>query len=189
MTTPNSIIGFQLQRIQCGLAYAPAIDIREYGATYELNNNPVLTTITMQTSSAAPVEAPATPLASAPIPVASGTTLTLTAHWSDASVEIYPAWDVINLVLAKYTESMRVSWYATSGSFEHDTTGVAGTETETFDDVNVLWQPTGAGTTAPQTSTENTWTPDTSGPVHVWLVLHDSRGGTDFAAFDLQVSP
>jgi len=108
-------------------------------------------------------------------------------------VEIYPAWDVLNLVLVKYTESMRVSWYATSGSFEHDTTGVGGTATETFDTDNETWKPTGADTAAPQTFTDNTWTPDTSadtsGVVHMWLVLHDGRGGTDFAAYDFIVSP
>ena len=189
MSTPDSIVGFQLQRIQCGLAGAPAPPIRKYNATYTINKNPVISSLMMQQPGSNPVVAPQSGTAGSPIPVTNGQTISLTANWPADSVETYPAWDVINLVLAKYTESMRVSWYATSGSFEHDTTGVAGTQTATYSPDNDIWTPTGAGTTAPQTSTENTWTPDTPGLVHMWLVLHDSRGGTDFAAFDLQVSP
>ena len=65
---------------------------------------------------------------------------------------------------------MRVSWYATAGSFEHDVTGRSESESET--------------------STSNTWTPpDGPGPVHLWVVLHDSRGGTDFAGYDFDVTP
>jgi hypothetical protein len=190
MTTPDSIVGFQLQRIDCGLAHAPAWAIRAYNATpYTLNNNPVISSLTLQQPGSSPVVAPQSGTPGSPIPVANGQTISLVANWTADSVETYPAWDVINLILVKYTEAMRVSWYATSGSFEHDTTGVAGTETATYGPDDTTWQPRGAGTTASQTSTDNTWTPDTSGLVHMWLVLHDSRGGTDFAAFDLQVSP
>ena len=189
MTTPNSIVGFQLQRIQCGLAKAPGAIIRQYNATYNLNNNPVLSSLTMQPPGSGQVVAPQSGATGSPIAVTNGQTISLTANWPADSVEIYPAWDVLNLVLVKYTESMRVSWYATSGSFEHDTTGVSGIATETFDADNETWKTTGADTTASQTFTDNTWTPDTPGTVRMWLVLHDSRGGTDFAAYDFIVSP
>jgi hypothetical protein len=189
MTTPNSIVGFQLQRIQCGLALAPEVPIREYNKTYTLNNNPVLSSLALGQPGSDQVLAPQRGVTGSPIPVTKGQTIFLTANWPADSVESYPAWDVLNLVLVKYTEAMRVSWYATSGSFEHDTTGVGGTATETFDADSATWKPTGADTTAPQTSTDNTWTPDTPGLVHMWLVLHDSRGGTDFAAYDFIVSP
>jgi hypothetical protein len=189
MTTPNSIVGFQLQRIQCGLAKAPGWAIHEYDATYNLNNNPVLSPLTMQPPGSGQVVAPQSGATGSPISVTRDQAISLTANWPADSVEIYPAWDVLNLVLVKHTEAMRVSWYATSGSFEHDTTGVGATTTEAYDPDNETWKPTGADTTAPQTFTDNTWTPDTSGPVHMWLVLHDSRGGTDFAAYDFIVSP
>lgn len=169
MSTADSLVSFQMQRIQCGLAAAPATAIREYGATYKLNNNPVLASLTVQPPGASAVDIPATPTASAPIAAANGQTLSLAANWSPDSVETYPAWDVLNLVLVTHRESMRVSWYATGGTFEHDVTGRGEDETET--------------------STENTWKSDAPGLVHMWLVLHDARGGTDFAAFDLQVSP
>ena len=64
---------------------------------------------------------------------------------------------------------MRVSWYATAGSFEHDITGRSEFDTETFAD--------------------NTWKPGDPGYGHMWVVLHDSRGGTDFADYDFNVTP
>ena len=189
MITPNSIVGFQLQRIQCGLAGAPVVPIREYDATYTLNNNPVISSLALQQPGLGQVVAPQSGTTGSPIPVTKGQTISLMANWPADSVESFPAWDVLNLVLVKHTEAMRVSWYATSGSFEHDTTGVGGTATETFDADNETWNPTGADATAPQTFTDNSWTPDAPGLVHMWLVLHDSRGGTDFAAYDFIVSP
>jgi hypothetical protein len=171
MSTAGSLISFQLQRIQCGLANAKVGDIRKYAATYTLNNNPALTSLTLQVPGASPVDLPAAPAAGEPIPVPSGQTVSLVANWSPDSVETYPAYDVLDLALKTHYESMRVSWYATSGSFGHDVTGRGENE---FD----------------QTFAENTWTPDAPGRlVHMWLVLHDARGGTDFAAFDLQVGP
>jgi hypothetical protein len=189
MTTSNSIVGFQLQRIQCGLAGAPGWAIRQYNATYTLNNNPVISSLTLQQPGSGPVVAPQSGAAGSPISVVNGQTISLTATWPADSVEVYPAWDVINLMLVKHTEAMRISWYATGGSFEHDTTGVGGTETETFSTDDNTWKPIGAGTTTPQNFTDNTWKPDASGLVHMWLVLHDSRGGTDFAAYDFFVTP
>ena len=63
---------------------------------------------------------------------------------------------------------MRVSWYATAGAFDTETTGRA------EDD--------------PATTTPNGWSaPGAPGVVHVWIVLRDSRGGVDFASYDLNV--
>ena len=37
---------------------------------------------------------------------------------------------------------------------------------------------------------DNVWVaPSAAGPVHLWLVLRDSRGGVDFAEYELDVSP
>jgi len=80
-----------------------------------------------------------------------------------------PALDVLQHVLVYHNEAMRVSWYATAGSFEHDITGRSEFDNETFAD--------------------NTWKPADPGVVHLWIVLHDSRGGTDFAGYDLDVTP
>ena len=40
----------------------------------------------------------------------------------------------------------------------------------------------------PETTVTNTWTaPPTAGPVHLWVVLRDNRGGTAVAEYSLQV--
>jgi len=170
MAKTDALVSFHMQRILCGLANAKSADIRKYNETYKLNNNPVLTSLTVQTSDGSPSELPATRIAGAPIPVASGKTLSLAANWSPDSVESYPAYDVVNLVLSQHWEAMRVAWYATGGSFEHDVTGRGESENTT-------------------TYAENSWKPDGPGPVHMWIVLNDIRGGTDFASYDIKVTP
>jgi hypothetical protein len=65
---------------------------------------------------------------------------------------------------------MRVSWYATGGSFLHDVTGRAAEDPETY--------------------TQNEWTaPAAPGPVYLWAVLRDNRGGIDFSSAEIDVAP
>ncbi len=169
MATADSIVAFQLERIACGLANAPSPIVRQYNAEYTLNQNPVIASLTLQQPGSDPVAVPPVSAAGAPLSVPTGQTVSLTANWPADSVENYPAWDVLTHTLANHNEAMRVSWYATAGSFEHDVTGRSEFETETF--------------------AQNTWTPGAQGVVHMWIVLHDSRGGTDFAGYDLDVTP
>jgi hypothetical protein len=76
--------------------------------------------------------------------------------------------DPATQMLISEREAMRLSWFATAGVFDADTTG-----RDMLD---------------PATTTSNGWhAPSAPGVVHVWLVLHDSRGGVDFAAIDLVV--
>lgn len=63
--------------------------------------------------------------------------------------------------------AMRVSWFATGGTFDADKTGRA------EDD--------------PATTSDNLWTAPSPGVVHLWIVLRDSRGGVDWASYDLVV--
>jgi hypothetical protein len=165
LSTVDSLISFELQRVSCGLANAPNDVIRIYTRDYKLNANPVLTSLTVDF-----VDVPVSSAAAAPIEVGVGKTILLAANWSTDSVEYYPAFDLIQRELAYHFESMRVSWYATGGTFEHDITGRGEDEKDT-------------------TYSGNTWTADAQGPVHMWVVLHDSRGGTDFAAFDIRATP
>jgi len=170
MATEDSIVGFQLQRIYCGLANAGGGFIAQYGKDYTLNHNPVIASFTLQEPGSDPVEVPAVLVGGGPFPVAAGQTVSLTVNWPAESVESYPAWDVLTHTLPNHNEAMRVSWYATAGNFEHDITGRSEFESETF--------------------AQNTWTPGSPGlVVHMWIVLHDSRGGTDFAGYDLEVTP
>jgi hypothetical protein len=63
-----------------------------------------------------------------------------------------------------------MSWFVTGGTFEHDRTGVAAGDSST--------------------STSNRWTaPSQPGPVNLWLVLRDSRGGVASKSYAMTVAP
>jgi hypothetical protein len=99
-----------------------------------------------------------------------GAAVTLTVGWPDSAPEPYPVYDVVSQMIVQERESMRVSWFVTDGELEHEHTGRGADELET--------------------TTSNVWTaPSTAGVVHLWVVLRDSRGGMDFASYDLQVGP
>src|SRR5206468_1568139 len=94
--------------------------------------------------------------------IPAGARVTLASGWSDADSERYVTFDLASQSLADRREAMRVSWFATGGTFDTDRTGRAEEDLATV--------------------TENTWTaPSSAAKVHVWIVLRDSRGGLDFA--------
>jgi len=164
MAGEDTLVAFGLERVFCSLANVPSSIFQEYNATYTLNQNPHLAGVTL-TDDTNPVPASLTPVAVTH--VAQGQTVTLEAAWTDDSAETYPAFDVLTRTLQTHRESLVVAWYATDGKFENDTTGRGEDETEV--------------------TTTNQWTTGASGLVHLWVVLRDSRGGTDFGAYDLQV--
>jgi hypothetical protein len=158
----DAITGFGLERISCELAQAGAAIAVEFAMQYQANTNPMLLPLTA-----------ADALSGQPVAlnsVKAGSQVDFTASWPAASAESYPVYDIVAQALVTHRESLRVSWFATDGSFEHDTTGRDETETET--------------------TTDDVWTaPAQAEPVHLWMVLRDSRGGIDFAAYDLAVTP
>ena len=178
----DPLLAFDLERIQCRLANAP-IDIANqfnnpYSAMtnpngYVANSNPVLGPVTIAVGGGAP--SPLSPIvAGMPAPAAptvdSGQRVSLEASWSADAVETFPVYDLRNVALNPQREAMRVSWFATAGAFEHDVSGRAA------DDLEL--------------TADNDWVaPATAGAVHLWLVLRDSRGGVDFAEYELDVSP
>lgn len=90
--------------------------------------------------------------------------------WPADTVETFPVYDIVGQALVDHRESMRVSWFATDGSFAHERTG--------RDEGDLA------------TDTSNRWTaPSSPGVVHLWVVLRDSRGGVDYASYDLMVLP
>ncbi len=112
----------------------------------------------------APGQAPATGT------VGAGQKVLLQADFSADSGETFLVWDVVSQMLLQQRESLRVSWFATAGEFQHDVTG------RTADD--------------PTTYTQDVWTaPNTPGPVHLWAVLRDDRGGVDFGSAEIDVTP
>ncbi len=83
--------------------------------------------------------------------------------------EPYLSYDTVTQSLADRRESIRVSWYATDGNFDHDRTGRAEDE-------------------AASTDTSNNWSaPDKATKVRFWLVIRDDRRGVSWTTFDLNV--
>jgi hypothetical protein len=169
MATEDTIVAFGLERIYCGLANAPGSIGPVYAKTYHLNTNPQIAALTIQDASGSAIEVPRVADGGAPFVVSSSQAVAFSLSWTPDSVESYPVFDVLSRTLVSHRETMRASWYATGGTFDHDVTGRSETETETF--------------------SSNSWRPTAVGVIHLWVVLHDSRGGTDFAAYDVQVEP
>ncbi len=163
-------LSFALERILCPLANAPTDDAGKYATDYVPNDNPQLADLVLDPAgTATPLFTASQSAPPSPGTVAAGQTVTLQVDWSPASAETFLVWDVVSLSLVMQQESLRLSWFATAGQFAHDASGRGNTETETF--------------------TQNTWTaPETPGPVYLWMVLRDNRGGIDFGAAEIDVT-
>jgi len=163
---PNGALsGFSLERIFCNLANAPSSAIADYNNRYQLNLDPVIDHADVSVSSSEQQ-----PLDGNVPSVQAGTVVTIEASFGAGSAETFPVFDLVSQTLADQQESLSLSWFVTAGTFEHDRTGVA------------------AGDNA--TTTSNRWTaPAQAGTVYLWLVLRDSRGGTDYKSYQLQVTP
>jgi hypothetical protein len=168
------LLAFALQRITCRLANAPTDIAAIYAADYVPNNNPLIADLLLDPAGAATslYVAGQTASTQAAATISAGQTVTLQADFSADSAETFLFWNILtpNLPPGMQRESLRLSWFATAGAYEHDTTGRSQTELETF--------------------TENVWTaPMTPGPVYFWTVLRDDRGGIDFASAEIDVTP
>lgn len=100
--------------------------------------------------------------------IAPGAALTLEATWPAAAAEAYVVYDRAQVAIVPAAETLRVGWFATDGTLAADATGVASGSSETRTTVR--------------------WTaPSTPGPVHLWAVLHDDRGGVTTATLTATV--
>jgi hypothetical protein len=143
-------VAFGFARLACNLANASGDLAAAYKARYVRNRNPEL----------APLGAPAE--------VPRGSRNLIRASWRPEDAEVFVVLDPATQTLVERRESLRVSWHTTAGSFEHDRTGRAADQNESF--------------------TENAWTaPDEPGVVHLWAVLRDPRGGVAFTSADVTV--
>jgi hypothetical protein len=147
-----------LERIRCALAGASFDVAQEFAATYAPNTNPSLTALGALVGGA-PVALDA---------IAAGSVVTLAVGWTPDSVESFPVLDPTTAMLVTHREAMTVSWLASDGAIGAANTGVGEDDTSGF--------------------TTTTWTaPSTPGTAHLFVVLHDSRGGIDFAGYDVTV--
>jgi len=184
-------------RLACGIGAAPQAEVIEYNKSYRPNANPEITAInalikTQKTSllnSIAP---------DAMIQIPPGKTLSLEAVWPEdcgacnddgvcdanenldscptdcpdkvgcGSAEQYVTFDPASRTLAKKSEQIRMSWFATAGDFEHERTGSNSSHNDY--------------------TSENTWTaPDSPGQVSFWVVIRDDRRGVGWKPFQLMV--
>ncbi len=149
-------VAFGMQRITCNLGNAAADVARDFGVRYVANRNPELAALTASRDGR--------PLALDEI--ARGTTVTLRAPWTEGSAEGYVAYDPATRALVSRRESLRVSWFATGGTFRNDRTGRGEEELDAF--------------------SENQWTaPAEAGVTALFVVLRDSRGGMSFSTYAL----
>jgi len=94
----------------------------------------------------------------APATIAPGETIELSVRWPDGALEPYLRYDADAQILETVEERVTVSWFATGGDFDLD-------------------RSVGAAT-----GTTNAWAaPESAGPVHVWAVARDDRGGQSAA--------
>ncbi len=184
-------------RITCGLAGSTGEQFEAYNRATKSNENPKLLGVTI----ASLHDAALTPLGvDEPLRVDASSNLTLRASWSacpskarcgdgicspgeaiqdcpdDCTTpkgcggsESFSYLDPESHVLVDRHEAIRVSWFATRGAFDTDHTGRQESEFT-------------------ETSSDDTWTsPDEAGPVFMWVVLRDDRGGVDWQGFRIDV--
>jgi hypothetical protein len=151
-------VAIGLERVACKIANASALDAADYGKRYVANKNPELLPLVALRAGQ--------PLALDAVP--RGATITLRASWPESSAERYVVYDLERGAVVEHRESLRVSWFATEGTFADDRTGRAEEELATF--------------------TDDEWTaPDATVTVHLFVVLRDARGGVAFATYDIKV--
>jgi hypothetical protein len=147
---------FALMRISCDLPNASARVAAAFAQAYAPNRNPQLLPLTASIAGSA--------VALDAIPI--GSRVDLRAGWSASSAETYAYYDASSDAVGTKRESLTLAWYSTAGSLDKEATGRA------EDDL--------------ATSSDNTWTaPSSAGVSQLWVVLRDSRGGVDFASYQL----
>ncbi len=155
------MLTFGLDRIECALANAPPDVVADFRARYHANQNPPALALTR---AGATVDG---------LIVDAGATIDLHAAWPAGAAEPYVSYDPSSVSVVDRIESLRVSFYATAGRFGTDSAGVAELDAAT------------------QTSVDDTWTapgpPGPSGPVTLWTVFRDSRGGASIARYSITV--
>ena len=152
---PEPLTAFGFARISCNLGGAPADIAVQFRAEYKPNTSPTFFSVEAR------IENGGAPAALDALP--RGARVVLRASWRPEDAESYVLFDVKDQVIVTRRESMRVSWFTTAGSFEHDRSGRNEVEPESF--------------------TENVWTaPDEARVSHLWFVLRDARGGVAFTS-------
>jgi hypothetical protein len=151
--TSEPLTAFGFARLVCNLANAPADAAARFRTEYKRNANPTLLPIEARLEGGAALALDQVPR---------GARVVLRAAWRPEDAESYVLFDVQTQLIVTRRESVRVSWFTTAGSYEHDRTGRTDAELETF--------------------TDNVWTaPAEARASHLSFVLRDARGGVAFS--------
>jgi hypothetical protein len=175
-TSQAPLLGAEESRILCGLSGASGATASQYSMGYKANTNPVLSGLGVVQGSGSVTSIQPDDGTSPGVSVTAGQRIVLQASWpvcpraamQGCGAESYLYYDPATQMLTTQREALTVSWYATSGSYDGDTSTIA-----SDDDA---------------TAVQNGFTaPDTGGPVLLWLVLRDDRGGSVWQRFRLDV--
>jgi hypothetical protein len=184
-------------RVTCALSGGTGEQLVDYKLRTKTNQNPELSSVTLPTLAEAELSADD---AATPLTVAPSQALTLRASWpvcpavpscgdgicspgesaqdcpddcttprGCGGAEPFAYLDPQQHALVDRHESMRVSWFTTAGVMGSDHTGRLEAEFA-------------------QPFSDNSWTaPAEPGPVFMWVVLRDDRGGVDWRSFKVDV--
>jgi len=182
--------------LTCGLPSLTGAQLLEYQQRARINEHPTLSSVLVEGNDSTPLSVDD---GATPFKVAAGQRIMLRASWPEcpvtgvcgdgfcsqdettqdcaddctqpkgcAGAETFVYYDPESHGLTTRREAMRVSWFAGTGTFDDDHTGRREDELDTFSDG--FW-------TAPQAS----------GPVHLWVVLRDSRSGVSWQSYVVDV--
>jgi hypothetical protein len=135
-------------RLRCDLPGASVDLAREYSERYTDNQNPTLLELAGNDSASA------------------GSSIELQASWTAESAEPFVVYDILDNVLRERVEALRVSWFATAGTFSAPRTEAESGATG----VSVVWQ-----------------APSQPGVSELWAVLRDDRGGVSWQSLIVDV--
>jgi hypothetical protein len=154
------LVAFDRERIICNLPNAPVDAAVELQKRYHANENPKLSPLSARVDNL--------PIALDQVPA--GAHVRFEVGWGEGDAEAYPMFDLGTQEIVNRREALRVAWFATAGGLAAEVTG--------------------RGENEPGASTANEWdAPRAPGAVKLWLVLRDSRGGVDFAGYEVEVGP
>jgi hypothetical protein len=179
-TERGELYGIGKTRIRCGIQGATGAQIREFSRRYLANTNPAVERVDRMEGEGATALTADDGTGAATNVVLPGEVVDLRARWAACPDELdeltagctgsepFLHFDVVERELRERHESMSVAWYATAG---------------------VLWQDrTGRDEGDRTPHSDNVWeAPLEAGPVHLWVVLRDSRGGVAWQSYRFEV--
>jgi hypothetical protein len=168
-----------LERISCQPSGVTEAVFDAFTTGYVPNENPAVAWLAaLDADGGTTTIAPDAPGQGPALTVSTGQRSSLQVAWpvcpatpaACGGAETYLYIDPTSKQIATGRESIVASWYATAGTFDLDRAGRDGTD--------------------PTTTVDNGWTaPASPGPVHLWVVLRDARGGVGWGSYTVTVGP